>query len=50
MLYIEYQQARLDVAVEELVTSQGITASRPRELNSFNTGLIATANMHFLTA
>ena len=27
MLYIEYQQARLDAAVEELVTSQGITAS-----------------------
>jgi len=27
MLYIEYQQARLDPAVEELFTSQGITAS-----------------------
>ena len=27
MLYIEYQQSRLDAAVEELVTSQGITAS-----------------------
>ena len=27
MLYIEYQQVRLDAAVEELVTSQVITAS-----------------------
>jgi hypothetical protein len=27
MLYIEYQQSRLDAVVEELVTSQGITAS-----------------------
>ena len=27
MLYIEYQQARLNAAVEEVITSQGITAS-----------------------
>jgi len=27
MLYIEYQQARLDAAVEEVLTSQGITTS-----------------------
>ena len=60
MLYIEYQQARLDATVEEVVTSQSITASasnffqeslfKTERAKQFQHWLIATANMHFLTA
>ena len=60
MLSIEYQQARLDATVEEVVMSQSITASasiffqeslfKIERAKQFQHWLITTANMHFLTA
>ena len=54
ILFIEYQQARLDAAAEIFICLSQIffttCQSRPREHSGSNTGSITTANMHFSTA